>query len=115
MKGGVVQFRQKNQVKDFHSGTEGLICWDASQMITCHPKKIPKFLLKGGVVQFCRLMELGSCRLYVGCCCCRLWFMDFTPLFEVFTDLLSIHLTTDRGWEEIGHRGPLMVPGEDFE
>ena len=21
-------------------------------MITCHPKKIPKFLLKGGVVQF---------------------------------------------------------------
>ena len=23
-------------------------------MITCHPKKIPKFLLKGGVVQFCR-------------------------------------------------------------
>ena len=28
--------------------------WDPSQMITCHPKKIPKFLLKGGVVQFYR-------------------------------------------------------------
>ena len=57
-----------NQVKDFHSGTEGLICqkntrggwsgfgkaliWDPSQMITCHPKNIPKFLLIGGVVQF---------------------------------------------------------------
>ena len=24
-------------------------------MIICHPKKIPKFLLKGGVVQFCHL------------------------------------------------------------
>ena len=60
-------------MKDFHSGTEGLICqkncegwmvgdwealtWDLSQMITCHPKKIPKFLLKGGVVQFCRTIE----------------------------------------------------------
>ena len=29
------------------------LTWDPSQMITCHPKKIPKFLLKGGVVQFC--------------------------------------------------------------
>ena len=27
-------------------------------MITCHPKKIPKFLLKGGVVQFCLFIEL---------------------------------------------------------
>ena len=26
-------------------------------MITCHPKKIPKFLLKGGVVQFCPKQE----------------------------------------------------------
>ena len=30
-------------------------------MITCHPKKIPKFLLKGGVVQFClRKEQLGK-------------------------------------------------------
>ena len=62
-------------MKDFHSGTEGLICqkiarggwsgfgkaltWDPSQMITCHPKKIPKFLLKGGVVQFCQIAGRG--------------------------------------------------------
>ena len=31
------------------------LTWDPSQMITCHPKKIPKFLLKGGVVQFCQV------------------------------------------------------------
>ena len=62
----------KNKVKDFHSGTEGLICqkncggwsgfgkaltWDPSRMITCHPKKIPKFLLKGGEVQFCPTLK----------------------------------------------------------
>ena len=29
------------------------LSYGTSQMITCHPKKIPKFLLKGGVVQFC--------------------------------------------------------------
>ena len=27
-------------------------------MITCHPKKIPKFLLKGGVVQFCPVQAI---------------------------------------------------------
>ena len=31
----------------------GYLTWDPSQMITCHPKKIPKFRLKGGVVHFC--------------------------------------------------------------
>ena len=36
------------------SGFGKALTWDPSQMITCHPKKIPKFLLKGGVVQFCR-------------------------------------------------------------
>ena len=35
------------------SGFGKALTWDPSQMITCHPKKIPKFLLKGGVVQFC--------------------------------------------------------------
>ena len=35
------------------SGFGEALIWDPSQMITCHPKKIPKFLLKGGVVQFC--------------------------------------------------------------
>ena len=84
----------------------------ASKFVSCFARRLEdlNFLWS--------LMELGWCRLYVGCCCCcccRFWFMDFTPLFELFTDLLSIHLTTDRGWEEIGHRGRLMVPGEDFE
>ena len=36
------------------SGFGKALTWDPSQMITCHPKKIPKFLLKGGVVQFCQ-------------------------------------------------------------
>ena len=36
------------------SGFGKALTWDPSQMITCHPKQIPKFLLKGGVVQFCR-------------------------------------------------------------
>ena len=31
------------------------LSWVPSQMITCHPKKIQKFLLKRGVVQFFRL------------------------------------------------------------
>ena len=35
------------------SGFGKALTWDPSQMITCHPKKIPKYLLKGGVVQFC--------------------------------------------------------------
>ena len=35
------------------SGFGKALTWDPSQMITCHPKQIPKFLLKGGVVQFC--------------------------------------------------------------
>ena len=38
------------------SGFGKALTWDPSQMITCHPKKIPKFLLKGGVVQFCRCL-----------------------------------------------------------
>ena len=37
------------------SGFGKALTWDPSQMITCHPKKIPKFLLKGGVVQFCQI------------------------------------------------------------
>ena len=28
------------------------------------------------------------------CYCCRLWFMGVTPLFELFTGLLSLHLNT---------------------
>ena len=32
---------------------------------------------------------------YCCCCrCCRLWFMGFTPLFELCTGLLSLHLRT---------------------
>ena len=39
------------------SGFGKALTWDPSQMITCHPKKIPKFLLKGGVVQFCQILH----------------------------------------------------------
>ena len=39
------------------SGFGKALTWDPSQMITCHPKKIPKFLLKGGVVQFCQILS----------------------------------------------------------
>ena len=36
------------------------LTWDPSQMITCRPKKIPKFLLKRGVVQFCLILPTQS-------------------------------------------------------
>ena len=38
------------------SGFGKALIWDPSQMITCHPKKIPKFLLIGGVVHFCLII-----------------------------------------------------------
>ena len=34
-------------------------------MITCHPKKIPKFLLKGGVVQFCHFIQFVMILFYI--------------------------------------------------
>ena len=41
------------------SGFGKTFTWDLSQMITCHPKKIPIFLLKGGVAQFCHYQNLS--------------------------------------------------------
>ena len=60
------------------SGFGKALTWDPSQMITWDPKKIPKFLLKGGVVQFCRrvkwqgvkieVIQWDSMPLYIQCC-----------------------------------------------
>ena len=50
----VFSFWYRRLARGGWSGFEKALTWDPSQMITCHPKQIPKFLLKGGVVQFCR-------------------------------------------------------------
>ena len=91
----------------FFWSVNNLRCWMATGQPTSCQAPSPKLLFlpdetldflnttdaRHLIVLFWCIVIIQYQRGMICCCCSRLWFMGFTPVFELFTGLISLHLT----------------------
>ena len=94
-------------VSFFFWSVNNLRCWMATGQPTSCQAPSPKLLFlpdetldflnttdaRHLIVLFWCIVIIQYQRGMICCCCSRLWFMGFTPVFELFTGLISLHLT----------------------